>query len=950
MASVFRESLQVLLSEVESALRAHHDEDRAVFQAEIRGIRLQLGAASTELISSALEIPRSAACPANSFSIEATEGLCVAEIDKSMASRRNGGRHTISVSCPGESGIATRSQVTPDVEPELVGGLAKYAADLRAPSSDEALGDQSGSQCAELADSDVRGPRSTWPRRGVPSATESALGQASPRPPPISRLHVLSLPSRAVIASSAVSQRLSFTSKVSSADCPSVRDEIMSRRTSFTSILSSNVESVVSSAPPPGWLSALPALQPRPDGGAQVVQGIALCNGEAARKPQRRNSDPLSGKDQPLPEFSRDMRRHRTETLAPRKVGSFCSVAVPESTAFQPYKCWLKQKPQSSASLRHTWSTSAHGKKSTQSMQGGDEDEEDEEDEHADRERELLCCGPRIHARVTKMMIAPNSARKISWDLLGSLLVGYEAVVVPLQFFDPPETPFAAFMSWLIRLFWTCDLAVSFLTGYMKADGGVEMRPPLCAKQYIRSWLLFDLVIISFDWAEVAANGLEGLSAARMGKIMKTIRILRIMRLLRLARMAKLPDVISNVTYRFNTEKISVFLDLVKMMVVVVAITHCIACGWYGIGRQSLGEGNEGASWVKDYEATSMGYRYATSFHWGLTHFGGNVSIEPTNMDERAFAVLVLLCAFFISTFVVSSITTSMTRLHIATAHQTSQLSELRQYLLHNRIGRKLALRVQRNARHAIEEQQKNKPEEQVELLQVVSQPLRVELHYDIYSQVLLQHPLLAAYDQACASAVRQLCHEAVSKLFLSKGDVLFDEGEVPVTPRLYFALSGRLVYIRNGLAVETLESPSTNCAAEASLWTPWVHCGVLKSQSDCVLCVVDAKKFQMVAAHWETPFVQLRVYAEAFVSHLNLLHKDDLTDLSLEDFDIASLLPEVFRVAEMEKSIAVHLPSPRKPVGVKSAAATNAAGSASVSQKLLRLTSPANAGRKLEP
>merc|ERR1712113_350999 len=98
-----------------------------------------------------------------------------------------------------------------------------------------------------------------------------------------------------------------------------------------------------------------------------------------------------------------------------------------------------------------------------------------------------------------------------------------------------------------------------------------------------------------------------------------------------------------------------------------------------------------------------------------------------------------------------------------------------------NKISPKLATRLQRNAQHVLVEKQRNIAETDVELLHLVSEPLRVELHTEEYSKVLCQHPFFEKFSDDYSAAMRQICHTAVSaKGPYEKGDVLFSVGEVP--------------------------------------------------------------------------------------------------------------------------------------------------------------------------
>merc|ERR1719335_1307130 len=102
--------------------------------------------------------------------------------------------------------------------------------------------------------------------------------------------------------------------------------------------------------------------------------------------------------------------------------------------------------------------------------------------------------------------------------------------------------------------------------------------------------------------------------------------------------------------------------------------------------------------------------------------------VTPENSGERVYAMSILLFAFIIAALFVSSVTSSMTQLEIIGSTQSQMQSVLRQYLHQHKISSKLCIRVQRNAFHTLQEQQKHMPEDGVVLLDLVSEPLRIEL------------------------------------------------------------------------------------------------------------------------------------------------------------------------------------------------------------------------------
>merc|ERR1711920_623489 len=126
---------------------------------------------------------------------------------------------------------------------------------------------------------------------------------------------------------------------------------------------------------------------------------------------------------------------------------------------------------------------------------------------------------------------------------------------------------------------------------------------------------------------------------------------------------------------------------------------------------------------------------------------------------------------------VVSNITSLLTHLNMMASQDSQKMTQLQHYLFDNKISTAVSLRVQRGAQHALQEQKRNLCEKGIELIFLISEPLRMDLHYEIGMPVLCMHPFFRIYTQVSKPLMRQVCHEAVSRLQLSCGDVLFNEG-----------------------------------------------------------------------------------------------------------------------------------------------------------------------------
>jgi len=479
------------------------------------------------------------------------------------------------------------------------------------------------------------------------------------------------------------------------------------------------------------------------------------------------------------------------------------------------------------------------------------------------------------------IIFAPSCFSRVTWELLGLMMVIYDIISIPLVLLDPPKNQATTTIDWTCRVFWTMDIPFTFITGFMMSNGNVVMDPRRIAWNYSTKWLFLDLVLVSTDWAEIAWGGNQhAQGSARMGKVSRIFRMMRIVRLVRVARMKQF---LQNSRTRLKSEGLMIVVDIAKILVAVLASAHYVACAWYGIGQAE----DQERSWIyaNQYDRRPLEQRYLIAFHWSMAQFhGGMDEIVPVGVTERIYAVCISVLAWLAAAAFVSGLTSEMTRLHILASQQARQLSVLTRYLKQCRISDQLSIRVQRNAQHALHEQQRLMPENEVELLHLVSEALREELHFEMYSPVLEVHSFFAVYTNECPQVMRKVCHIAMSTLLISTGDVVFNAGEIPQFPKMYVVCSGTLEYIP--LSGNVIEVFAAHWLSEAVLWTPWMHRGVLKATSEGRLCLLDAMRFQEIVGCFDHTPQQIdpKHYACNYVKHLNALldlnQLDKITDM----------------------------------------------------------------------
>lgn len=460
-------------------------------------------------------------------------------------------------------------------------------------------------------------------------------------------------------------------------------------------------------------------------------------------------------------------------------------------------------------------------------------------------------------------IINPDSNMRIFWDIMSLFMVVYDMILIPLFVFTLPDNDlFLQFMDWTTRIFWNLDVGWSICTGYVRADGSVEYHPRAILKKYARTWFAMDMFIIISDWISliVASDGLA------VGKLARIFRVVRVARLLRLVRMQ---EIIAGIMERIHSDSILFFMQILKWVLLVIFISHVTGCGWWGINA-TLSDNSDTWTKVNGKLDDDLASQYMLSLDWALMQFGGGLAeVEAKTTLERFYQAAIFVVCFFTGLVMISTLTSNLTQQYIIGGSGARQLATLKKYLKQNNVPKNLAKRLCRNANHAISG---DLTSDSVELLSVISEPLMIEMHFEIYSRMLSWHPFLN--DLLCQGnpIMRPVCHRAMSMLLLASSDVVFSIGEEPNDPKMYIVVSGTLSY--NDMYGENIEVTERQYLSEACLWTNWRHKGTLTATSDVKMTLLDATSFQDICKRGmrkdSAAALVLLQYASDYMNDLN--------------------------------------------------------------------------------
>eukprot|EP00930_Biecheleria_cincta_P098033 TRINITY_DN8971_c0_g2_i1.p1 TRINITY_DN8971_c0_g2~~TRINITY_DN8971_c0_g2_i1.p1 ORF type:complete len:750 (+),score=103.08 TRINITY_DN8971_c0_g2_i1:24-2252(+) len=484
-----------------------------------------------------------------------------------------------------------------------------------------------------------------------------------------------------------------------------------------------------------------------------------------------------------------------------------------------------------------------------------------------------------------RLVVQPGSARHIFWDSIGVIFLMFDFIMLPLQFLsDEKIVPgVEEAFGYLMRVYWTLDIGMGFITGQLDLKvGNAKLALKQMALIYVKTTLALDVALVLADWITHAVR------AATVQQCLRLARFVRLCcRLVCIVRSAW--NLLVLVTLHVRSDGLLVAIEILKVMFCCLVWVHPMACGFYAMGRL------DSDGWIYVYKVSegNLWSRYIISAHWSMSQLTGDANLMPQNSLERTYATFTLLLAFVLAALLISDLTTVMTQLQLMTAKQKRDVNILQRFLLDNKVSRTLVRRILDCATQSIEDQRRTPPEDMVELLQELSIPLQTELHYDIYSRFLVDHPFFHGYNKCNPPGMRAVCHTAVIKCKTAAGDVLFSSGESLSNPQMYMLITGRLEYLLD--AAERAIYPG-ECVNEAVLWTPWPQqIGTLRVAEEGQVLCIQADLFRQICEQYQTETFYPARYAQQFVSTLNHVNVEDVRETFDDCVDSYRLANRVF-------------------------------------------------------
>lgn len=488
-----------------------------------------------------------------------------------------------------------------------------------------------------------------------------------------------------------------------------------------------------------------------------------------------------------------------------------------------------------------------------------------------------------------KCILRPNDPIRVTWDVTGMFLLFYDICTIPLAAFDPDPHWFTTTMDWTTQIFWTLDIFMSLITGYVH-EGGIIVDPVKILKNYLRTWFVLDLAVCGPDWISTFVEIYSTDFTNDPGGVNRLLRSLRVVRTIRLLRLVKLKRILATIKDRITSEAVFILLNIGRLIGLLLLVNHFIASAWYLLG--SIVSNNWVDAFSMRKEQASLGYRYSTSLHWSLTQFTpASMDVQPQNVFERFFSIMVLIAGLVLFSSFISSITGSMSQLRNMKADKSKQFWLLRRYLKQQKVPRDLCFRVLRYIEYAMNNVDDRVPEGRINILNSLTEQLRNELKFFTHFRDLVSHPLFGHIRRVSEAILNRMSGRVLRETELAAGDKLFSQ--LDASTEMFFILKGHIQYTlekrsdtpwnedshRKSLeslqTFQTFEMPyqtvvldKDDYLCEVSLWSHWVHLGLAQALSEATIISVETHAFGDLVIKDADLGEFVTLYAQRFVEH----------------------------------------------------------------------------------
>lgn len=352
---------------------------------------------------------------------------------------------------------------------------------------------------------------------------------------------------------------------------------------------------------------------------------------------------------------------------------------------------------------------------------------------------------------VKRIVVDPHSEFRLVWSLIALLFVVFDAISIPVMV--SWEIPSSELVGILLPMnfYWTMDMFFSAQTGFYE-HGLLVQSPQRTLRHYLKTWFIFDLLVVCFDWVMIVLDGVSAVGSS--ARVLRAFRMIRIIRLLRVAKLQNIMQLAEDAIGYERTQAFQLVMAVVKALLVILFSVHVLGCFWFFVGRISIENGLE--NWLVNYRFDSRTgpEQYLASCHWILGQFTpAPSSIHAMNTSERGYNLFVIFFSLLVVGSCISRVSATIQQVIKLNSEVSDRKRSVAMYLKMNRISMHLCIRVMRFVDHSLG-RHKAAPLDTT----LLSSNLINELHMDRRGPILRKHQMYGFMEMISPKAFTRLC------------------------------------------------------------------------------------------------------------------------------------------------------------------------------------------------
>ncbi|CAD8123877.1 unnamed protein product [Paramecium sonneborni] len=215
------------------------------------------------------------------------------------------------------------------------------------------------------------------------------------------------------------------------------------------------------------------------------------------------------------------------------------------------------------------------------------------------------------------------------------------------------------------------------------------------------------------------------------------------------------------------------FIELIKLLFMVLYVGHLFACLWHGVAFYQQGYR---LTWIDQYvNEADMFSKYNYAFYWAVQTMitVGYGDLTPQNNVERICSNISMFLACGVFAFSFNSIGLMLSNLNSRQVLYKKSINLLNQYLVKNQIKVELQSRIRNYYDYIFQEEQEINDEEVSQITTKLSSSLQEELNFEIRFNVMKTNKVLTKFSQ---KVLKQLSLQ-IEEVRFSPEDQIIQQG-----------------------------------------------------------------------------------------------------------------------------------------------------------------------------